>query len=351
MDLNLFYNTFFGNEYIRAALIFLGFFILAKLVVFLTKKYVLKITAKTKTQVDDLIVKKANRPLSYLIICIGIRIALSILIISEKALNMIHAVLYTVIYVLIFYVVIAIFDIVIDAWADSSILKKRTKINRSFVGLFHKFMKITVLFIAFSFILHIWGVEIGPLLASLGIAGIAIAFALQNTLGDVFGGISLIFDNVYKKGDIIKLDSGESGTIEQVGIRSTKIKTWNNEILIMPNGKIASSKIKNICQPDRRIRVDMEFGVNYDSDPDKVKKVALDVVKKAEHVLKDPAPNIWFLEMGDFSLKFKLMFYVDDLSNKWLTHQVVITNLFKSLKKNKIGIPFPTRTLYMKKAK
>jgi len=216
------------------------------------------------------------------------------------------------------------------------------------INLSAKLLKIVAMILGVIFILDIWGVEVGPLVASLGIVGLALAFGLQNTLGNVFGGVSLILDKAYKKGDMIQLDS-KIGTVYEIGLRSTKIKTFDNEILVIPNDKLANNIVENYNLPDPTIRVNIEFGVEYGSNPDAVKKLALDIVKKTKNVLNDPEASIFFTEMGESSLNFKLMFYVDDLKNKWETHQSVITELYNTLNKNKIGIPFPTRTVYNKK--
>ena len=342
-------NVLMQNKYIHSLLILIFFYIISKLIVFISQKYILRLTAKTKTKVDDLIIEKTNKPISFILLLIGFRLALIPLEIKEKTSVIINDILSTLIIIIITYIIIAVFDILIEVWGKSFAVKTKSKIDDQLIRLIHRFSRIVFILLGLVFILQAWGIKIGPLLASLGIAGIAIAFALQNTLGNIFGGISLIIDKTIEVGDIVKLDSGESGKVYDVGIRSTKIKTWNNEIIIIPNGKLANSKIQNISQPDPAIRINIEFGVEYGSDPERVKKVVLDTVKKIKNVEKEPEPNIWFTEMGDFALKFKLMFWVDNLSKKWPTHQEAMTKIYNALKKARIRIPFPTRTIYMKK--
>jgi len=201
------------------------------------------------------------------------------------------------------------------------------------------------------FILDLWGIQLMPLVASLGIAGIAIAFALQNTLGNIFGGISVVLDKSVKSGDVIRLDKDTYGTVLDVGFRSTKIRTWNNEVIIIPNGKLADSRIQNYILPEPSVRINLPFSVEYGSDIDKVKKVVLDEIKKLKNVLKDPKPKIMFLEMGDFSLNFKVYFWVPSFKERFKTKEKANCLIYDALNKAKIGIPFPTRTIYMKKRK
>ena len=182
-------------------------------------------------------------------------------------------------------------------------------------------------------------------------AGLAIGFAVQDSLSNIFGGISLLLDKAVKVGDFVQLDSGESGEVIDVGLRSTKVKNWDNEVMIIPNGSLANSKFVNWKLPDLRARVVVPFGVEYGSDVKKVKKVVMDVIKKHKVILKDPEPAVRFLEMGDSSLKFSAFVWVDNISDKYGTKMILVEEIYDALNKNKIGIPFPTRTIYMKKAK
>ncbi len=199
------------------------------------------------------------------------------------------------------------------------------------------------------FILDIWGIKVGPLLASLGIAGIAVAFALQSTLGNIFGGISLIVDRSITVDDFIKLDDGTEGFVKDIGLRSTKIKTLDGDLVILPNGKLSESKIYNYHKPLPTTRVTVEFGVKYGSDADKVKKVVLKELDDLKIILKNPAPKVIFNEMGDYALKFKAFFWISSIEKKLEAKEEAVAAIYNALNKNKIVIPFPTRTIYLKK--
>lgn len=335
------------EPFIHSIIVFLGFFIVAKILVYVSEKIILKLTAKTKTKVDDLIVEKTNRPISFILILIGIRLALLPIKINEKFESAIQNIIITFIYMIVAYILVRVLDIIINSWGKKFAEKTKSSLDDQLITIFHKFSKFIIYLLAFLFILQHWGIQIAPLLASLGIAGLAIAFALQPTLSNLFGGITMIIDKTIRVGDIIKLSTGEMGVVHDIGIRSTKIRTWDNELVTVPNGKLVDATIQNFSQPDPKARINIEFGVEYGNDPEKVKKLAADTVKKLKNVLKDPAPRILFLKMGDFALEFKLMIWVDELSKKWDTHQEAITKLYKALNKAKIGIPFPTRTVYM----
>lgn len=189
------------------------------------------------------------------------------------------------------------------------------------------------------------------MLASLGIAGIAVAFALQSTLGNIFGGISIILDKSVKVGDKIKLDDNTMGTVLRIGLRSTKILTFDNELMTIPSGKLADSKILNFLQPNPVVRAAIDFGVEYGSDTAEVRKIVLDVIRKTPHVLKEPEPKVLMIEMADFALKFRVLFWVGEFDKKFDTKALATEEIYNALVKNKVGIPFPTRTVYLRNDK
>lgn len=339
----------FSNKYVYALIVFVSFFLIAKLVVYISEKYLLRLTKKTKTPLDDLIVKRTHKPISLLLLLFGIKMAIIPLKLNEQLNLMTNSVLNTLLVTVSMFIAIFVLDIFIEVWGESWAAKTRSRVDVNLLSLFRRFSRIFAAIIGFLFILHVWGVQVGPLLASLGIAGIAIAFALQSTLGNIFGGISLIIDKTIKKGDIISLESGELGTVHDVGIRSTKILTLDNDIVTIPNGKLADSRIKNISQPDLSTRVNIDFGVEYGSDIEKVKQTALNAIKKINGIIKKPEPCIWFMEMGEFALKFRLLFWIEDMQKKWDIQSDAVTIIYADLNRAKIGIPFPTRTVYLKK--
>lgn len=339
------------NKYVYSLIILVVSFILSKLIVLISTKVILKLTKRTKTDVDDLIVRKTNRPVSLILLLIGFRLAFFPLGIKQNILDIMEHIISSLIILVITYVVIVVFGIFIDNWGRKVAEKTKSTLDDELVPIFHKFSKIFISIIGLMIVLTVWGVQIGPLLASLGIAGIAIAFALQSTLGNIFGGISIILDKSIKVGDKIKIDADTMGAVVDVGLRSTKIRTWDNEIVTVPNGKLAESKILNFMQPEPSVRIVIDFGVEYGSDTSKVRKVVLDTIAKTPNVLKGPAPKVLMEEMADFALKFKALFWVGSFDIKFETKALATEKIYDALRKAGIGIPFPTRTVYLKKGK
>lgn len=354
MDFTTVQTYLLGNKYIYSLTILVVFFIISKLVVYISEKWILKLAAKTKTKMDDLIVERTNRPISLLLFFLGLRLAIIPLnfgtILNFEIKVGVGKFIESFSLIILFYIFIKVFDIIIDEWGRTFAKKTKSKIDDDLLSLFHRFSRIFLIIIAFLLILTLWGVKIGPFLASLGIAGIAIAFALQSTLSNIFGGISLILDKSVKVGDIVKLDMDTRGTVIDVGLRSTKLRTFDNEVIIVPNGKLVDSQIENFGLPDPSARVVVEFGVEYGSDVDKVKKVIMAEIKKMKNIEKEPEPTVMFLMMADFSLNFSARFWVADYKDRFAKREEATCLFYKALNKNKIGIPFPTRTVYMKKS-
>jgi len=157
-----------------------------------------------------------------------------------------------------------------------------------------------------------------------------------------------VLDRTFKVGDKVEIEGVQPGVILDIGLRSTKLKTYDNEVVFIPNGILANSKIKNFSEPDLSIRVNVKFGVEYGSDLKKVHTSVLGALKGIDDILKDPAPSVQFLNMSDFSLDFVARVWVRDYSRAYSMKLRVTDEVYHVLNKEGIGIPFPTQTIYTK---
>ena len=339
------------NDYWRFALFFVIGFTILRVLVYVIEKVIVKLTVKTKTDLDDIILEKTSKPISFLILMVVLKISLNELIFNDKVADIFNKVVFTLIFLAIFMVAYAIFFLIFNrSWKRLNKKKGRAqKKNEGLLHLMEGFLKIIFILAIFLIILSYWNVEIGPLLAGIGIGGVAIAFALQSSLGNIFGGISIILDDSARVGDLVKLPGGVSGKILKIGLRSTKIKTFDNEIIIVPNGKLADSNIHNVAKPEPKSRVVIPFGVAYGSNVDRVKKIVMKELKTIKGFVDDPEPTVKFLEMGDSSLNFKAYFFVDTFENRFGAIDEANTKIYNALNKAKIEIPFPQMDVNVKK--
>jgi len=337
------------NPYLRALAVFVIVFIVIKILIFILVKIIPFFTRKTKTTLDDEILRRSSRPLTIIAALAGVRFALGEMRLEESLELTIEGIVLTLIIVAASFLVYYILDSIILIGFTDFGKKTKVLVNESLLQFFHSIMRIVIVIASFLVILASWGIEIGPLLAGIGVAGIAIAFALQSTLSNVFGGISMILDKSIQVGEVVKLDDGTSGKVSKINLRSTKILTFDNELIIVPNGKLSESNIQNIALPNPKARVVIPFGVAYGSDIDKVKKVVLKEIKKVEHYIEDPEPSVKFLEMVDSALNFKAFFHVDSYKNRYGAIDEANTKIYNSLNKAKIEIPFPQMDVHVKK--
>ncbi len=338
-------GTAVSNKYAVSLLIVLTFAILGKFLLFIFSQYLERFASKTKNKIDDIVFHHTKKPLFYLLVAYGIKLGLlnvGINGVVEKIVNSIMAAVFL-------YVILQGIDIAVETWAVTFSRKTRTNVDDVLLPLLHKISKVLFVIIGLLWVLKIWNIDITPYLAGVGISGLVLGLALQDSLKNVFGGISLLLDKTYQVGDKVQLESGEVGTIQDIGLRSTKIANFDNELMYVPNGYLANSRVLNYTRPDPKVRTHVLFGVEYGSDVEEVRKVVMKILTGMEGVLKDPAPTVQFTEMGDFSLKFRANFWVDKWSRSYDRKLEATEKIYNALRKAKIGIPFPTQTVYLKK--
>jgi MscS family membrane protein len=342
-------EQYISNEYLRFFAIIFIVFILLKIIIFIIEKYIVRFAKKTKTEIDDLIIEKSSKPITLVVFLIGLRIALIELSFAENLMNTFTSIISSLIILSISYLAYTIINILIfNGWKKFA-SKTKSNLDDSLINLVHSVLKAIWIIFTVLYILDLWGIEIGPFLAGLGIGGVAIAFALQSSLGNIFGGVSIILDKTIQIGDLVYLDDGTKGKIIHIGLRSTKIRTFNNEIIILPNGKLADTKIQNVTLPEPKTRVVVPFGVAYGSNIDKIKKIVMSEIKKIKNFSKEPKPVIRFLQMGDSSLNFEAYFYVNSFEDRADAIDEANTKIYNALNKNKIEIPFPQLDVNLKK--
>ncbi len=335
------------NKALQALLLLVSFIILAKIFLWFSKKFIRRLIRKTKTDLDDKLIDISEKPIAGVLVLIGIKLALVPLNITGSYKIVIAHFINSLIIIAIFYSFSLIANALIDVWGKNFAKKTKTKVDNELLPLVHKTVKVILFILGILFILKEWDINITPILASLGIAGLAVGLALQPTLSNIFAGIALILDRTFKKGDIIEIE-GITGIIEDIGLRTTKIKTFDNDIVTVPNNSLATSKIINHLLPDLKARFNVKVSVAYGTKVEKVKEIIMNQIKNNKRILKDPNPAILFSEMGDFALKLDVYAWVDDFAIKGVVKDELTTAIYNALNKNKIEIPYPAYSVYRK---
>ena len=208
--------------------------------------------------------------------------------------------------------------------------------------------------IGFLFLLQSFGISITPLLTALGVGGLAVALALQDTLSNLFSGINILVSKQIKMGDFVKLSTGENGQIVDMNWRNTTIKDLHDSMVVVPNQKIAQTILTNYAQPHAECSIVVPVGVSYGSDLDQVEQVTVEVAKQ---VLQATAggvegfePLIRYNSFAESSINFNVILRVKTVTDQPLVIHQFIKKLYARYQREGIVIPFPVRTVRMEPA-
>jgi small-conductance mechanosensitive channel len=212
--------------------------------------------------------------------------------------------------------------------------------------------QISVLILGMLILLAHFDVKITPILTALGVGGLAVALALQDTLSNLFGGFYVAVAGQVRLGDYIKLNSGEEGYVTDIGWRSTTIRALAFNLVIVPNAKLAQAIVTNYNLPEKRMGASFQVSASYDSDPDVVERVLGEVVAQAvaeiPELLAEPAPAVDFDPgFGDDGIIYTVRFQVSEFVKQYSVRNELRRRVLRRFLAEGIDIPFPTRTVYL----
>ena len=242
------------------------------------------------------------------------------------------------------------------AWALNQVVNrgvdrlKDAGARYDFAPVFSNVWTLTVLVGTVATVLYVWRVDVTPLLAGAGIAGIAAGFAAKDTVANFFGGIALYFDDTYRVGDYVELDSGEAGTVVKVGVRSTTLQTRDEVLVTVPNSLLNAGKVINQSAPRRRRRIRVPVGVAYGTDLDAFEAVALDAAVAESLVLESPAPRMRLRAFGASSLDYELLCWVASPTRAAKATHRLNRAIYDGVREAGIEIPYPKRDLTVRTA-
>lgn len=237
---------------------------------------------------------------------------------------------------------------------ESKMKKKFTDKKSSqlvkFIPILTRILKFIVFFILIAALLQNHGYSVSSLIAGFGITGLAVGFAANATIANVFGTIAILSDKAFEVGDYIKLGTIE-GTVEDINLRSTKIRTLDNALTIIPNSKVADGEIVNVTKAHKR-RILETFGVTYDTSDEKLKR-AIEIIEEVLNSNSDIYSDyvVFLYTLADSSINIKVSAYVK--TNNYVKYlkikEIILLNVIKRFREEGIDFAFPSRTLYMAK--
>lgn len=343
-------ETIMETSYFFALLIVIISIIISKLVFSVFKKVVSRITKSTKTTLDERILDSSERPIEVAIILAGIYIAIQHLQVFSPYWDIVSSTFKALGILVFLWLIARVLNGVVKWYSE---IQNLTRVQKTVYFTVRNIFYIVILSIGAITMLHLLGIEMTPIVASLGIGGLAVALALQSTLSNYFAGLYIAADGSIKIGDYIETSDGLKGYVEKISWRSTKVRTLADNLVIVPNAKLAESILTNYYDPTEEVNVILPCGVAYGSDLEKVEKVTLEVAKKlmesSEGGVKTYEPRMRYTRFGDSNIEFNVVLRSKDFISQYkITHEF-IKELDKAYKKHGIEISWPVRKVYLQK--
>jgi len=342
-------NIILGNSiqnWLIAAGILAGVFLFLTLFLRIVKARIVRMLKKSQTELDDYMIPVLEKTHFLTFVALGVFLGSLVLVLPSGIQTILEKGIRIILTLQVGFWGIGLISFYVNRGMESKIEEDHgdDATTLDALGLLGKILLWVILSLI---ILDNLNVQINSLIASLGIGGIAVALALQNILGDLFASLSITFDKPFVIGDFIEVDNYE-GDVEDIGLKSTRIRSLSGEELIFSNTDLLNSRIRNYKRLEKR-RISFSFGITYGTSMDKLKKIPRiveEIISPLEMVQFD---RVHFKELGDFSLNFGVVYFV--LDSAYATYldiqQIVNLELYQRFEKEGIEFAYPTQTVIM----
>ena len=301
----------------------------------------------TQNTLDDAILNAIASPLYWLALIYAFQFALNRLGFIFEQLRFDLEQVYFVLFLLIGFITAWRLIANISTWYEGQLAQTgKVELGEQLLPFLRRVILIVLTAIVAIILLDYFDVEVSGLVTTLGIGSLAIALAAQAALSDTISGFVIMVDRPFRIGDRIEiLDLDTWGDVVDIGLRSTRVRTRDNRMVIVPNSVIGKSLVVNYSYPDTQYRIQIHIGVGYGTDIEEARKVLIDAVSKVEGVLTDRPIEALFLEFGDSALIFRVRWWLDSYIDTRRMFDSVNTAMYTALNEAGIEIPFPQRVL------
>ncbi len=335
----------------KSLLIPLAIFLVSLAGLFLLRRILMgllqRMTLRTETRTDDLLVAGLRIPSLFLVIVLSAYIGIRLANLPEAWFTYATEGLHLS---LIFTITMGIAN-VSDRFL--AFFLKRVEVPIAVTSLLLAVVKSIVYIVGILIILNFLGISITPIITALGVGGLAMALALQDTLSNLFAGIHIMAEQTIRVGDYIRLESGQEGQVEDISWRTTRIRMPPNNMVIVPNNRLSQSLITNYYLPDRSLVTPVPVSVGYLSDPETVERAlleeALGAARDMPGILSEPAPFVRFQPgFGESSMNFTLFCRIRDIQDQGAVVSELNRRILRRFRREGIELPFPTRTVHLR---
>lgn len=326
----------------------LGAIVLGRLVRWFAEKILPKLTAKTETQLDDVLVEVLKAPMLFALTLVGFWIGIKRLSMPVNVMAMIADIYKFLLVISATWFISRAVSTFINVILKEKVNDESSKMDEHALSLIKKVSSFVIWSIGVITALNNAGVDVGALIAGLGIGGVAIALAAQDTAKNIFAGIMILFDRPFKIGELITID-GTTGYVEDMGIRSTKLRTYSGQLVVIPNYKTADSNLTNITREPSR-RIELNVGLTYSTTPEQMRQ-AMDILRNLPSSVDgiEEKVKVYFTSFGDFSLNITCWYYIKKDSDLFETQSAVNLQVLDEFNAHGLDFAFPTQTLYVNK--
>ncbi len=332
-----------------ALLCIIASLIVARTVYWIFKRVIRKLTEKTKTNFDDIVVDMVEEPIAFAIVLGGIWYALhSQLELAEMMSLWVGRAYYVLFTLNVAWLISRLFDAVVSEYIQPLVEKTEGDLDDQLLPIIQKGTRIGIWSLAIIIALNNAGYDVGAVLAGLGIGGLAFALAAQDTVSNLFGGFTIFVDKPFTINDRIEVN-GHDGFVSEIGIRSTRLRTLAGRTIIIPNSQVAHNAITNISsEPSRRVM--LELGLTYDTTSERMEfamELLQKIVDENQEIVTDDA-IISFNNFGDFSLGILFIYHIRKEVDVFAAIREMNMDVLKRFNKNELSFAFPSQTIYTK---
>ena len=306
-----------------------------------------QVVKRTTTKLDDRLLRAAGPEVRWLVVLLSFQFATARLTFVDAWLKMVLSDVYFVLSLIVaFRIVWHLIDLV-----DTEATQRSTEAGRGdelapLITLSVRMLRVVIGVIFIAILLSHFGIDVLVLTAALGIGGLALSLAAKDTIADAIAGFIVLVDQPYRIGDRIEIKGlGTWGDVVDIGLRTTRIRTRDNRMVIVPNSTIGVNEVINYSYPDPQYRIQTHVGVAYGTDNDTVEAVIVDAVRKVEGVLPEKPVDALYVEMGDYAMIYRIRWWIESYADTRKMYHRVHRALQKALDDAGIESPFPTQDL------
>ncbi len=344
-------KEFYGNNiqnWLISFGIILGAIIIAKILYWFIGKFVKKLAKKTKTSLDDILVDQLEEPVVYGVGMIGFYWAVHRLEFGERVDVFFDHLFIIIITLNITWFFARIIDSLIAEYIVPFVEKSESDLDDQLLPVIRKTVKTGIWVMGIVIGLNNAGFDVAALIAGLGIGGLALAFAAQDTIKNIFGGIMVFLDKPFKMKDRIKIN-GWDGEVEEIGVRSTRLRTLEGRLVTIPNGQFSDHAIENVTlEPSRKVKISL--GLTYETTPDQMER-AMELLKEiaiSNPNVEDKDIFISFNSWGDFSMGILFIYFMKKDMDIFTTQSEMNMEILKRFNGEGLEFAYPTSVVYKK---